>query len=150
MTINLILKPITGENRDIAEALTVFPHQAGYIETVRECLKEADQLDAWRPICILDGDIPIGFAMYGRITEPANTRLWFDRFLIDRRYQGKGYAKPVIQLILKDMQVHYPNTDIYLSVYEENQQAIALYQSFGFVFTGELDSKGEKIMLHTV
>ena len=56
MTINLILKPITGENRDIAEALTVFPHQAGYIETVRECLKEADQLDAWRPICILDGD----------------------------------------------------------------------------------------------
>ena len=63
MTINLILKPITGENRDIAEALTVFPHQAGYIETVRECLKEADQLDAWRPICILDGDIPIGFAM---------------------------------------------------------------------------------------
>ena len=150
VTINLILKPITGENRDIAEALTVFPHQAGYIETVRECLKEADQLDAWRPICILDGDIPIGFAMYGRITEPANTRLWFDRFLIDRRYQGKGYAKPAIQLILKDMQVHYPNTDIYLSVYEENQQAIALYQSFGFVFTGELDSKGEKIMLHTV
>ena len=109
------------ENRDIAEALTVLPHQAGYIETVRECLEEADQLDAWRPICILDGDIPIGFAMYGRITEPAYTRLWFDRFLIDRRYQGKGYAKPAIQLILKDMQVHYPNTDIYLSVYEERK-----------------------------
>lgn len=48
------------------------------------------------------------------------------------------------------MQVHYPNTDIYLSVYEENQQAIALYQFFGFVFTGELDSKGEKIMRLTV
>lgn len=63
VTISLILKPITGENRDIAEALTVLPHQAGYIETVRECLEEADQLDAWRPICILDGDIPIGFAM---------------------------------------------------------------------------------------
>lgn len=86
VTISLILKPITGENRDIAEALTVLPHQAGYIETVRECLEEADQLDAWRPICIFDGDIPIGFAMYGRITEPAYTRLWFDRFLIDRRY----------------------------------------------------------------
>lgn len=26
-----------------------------------------------------------------------------------------------IALILKDMQVHYPNTDIYLSVYEERK-----------------------------
>ena len=37
--------------------------------------------------------------------------------------------------------------DIYLSVYEENHVAISLYQSYGFKFNGELDTKGEKIMV---
>lgn len=109
-------------------------------------MEEADALKAWHPVCIYDGEILIGFAMYGQISEPAYTRLWFDRFLIDKHHQGKGYARPAIQLILKEMWTCYPNMDIYLSVYEENQKAIALYQSFGFMFTGELDTKGEKIM----
>lgn len=142
----LTLKPVTGENRKTVEQLEVYPHQAGYIESVRECMEEADKLDAWHPMCILDGDLLIGFTMYGIIPEPAYTRLWFDRFLIDRRYQGKGYARPAARLILGEIKQRYPDTDIYLSVYEENQLAISLYQSLGFVFTGELDTKGEKIM----
>ena len=35
---------------------------------------------------------------------------------------------------------------IYLSVYEENQAAIQLYESFGFEFTDEMDVNGEMIM----
>ena len=90
----------------------------------------------------------IGFTMYGMILEPAYTRLWFDRLLIDKQHQGKGYAKPAVQLILQEIRTHYPNTDIYLSVYAENHPAIALYRSFGFEFTGELDTKGEEIMIY--
>lgn len=41
----------------------------------------------------------------------------------------------------------YPNTDIYLSVYEENKTAVSLYKLFGFEFNGELDTKGEKVMV---
>ena len=41
----------------------------------------------------------------------------------------------------------YPNNDIYLSVYEDNQHAIDLYRLYGFNFNGELDTKGEKIMV---
>ena len=59
------------------------------------------------------------------ILEPAYTRLWFDRLLIDKQHQGKGYAKPAVQLILQEIRSHYPNTDIYLSVYAENHPAIA-------------------------
>ena len=90
----------------------------------------------------------IGFTMYGMIQEPAYTRLWFDRLLIDKQHQGKGYAKPAAQLIPQEIRTHYPNTDIYLSVYAENHSAIALYRSFGFEFTGELDTKGEEIMIY--
>lgn len=95
----------------------------------------------------MDGDILIGFAMYGEIAEPKGTRVWFDRFLIDKNHQGKGYAKPVFELILNKIKSLYTNKDIYLSVYEDNEHAIKLYKSFGFVFTGKLDINGEKIML---
>lgn len=147
MTIKLTLEPVTIKNRIMAERLEVFPHQVNFVESVRECLKEADELSAWHPVCIWDGDTLIGFAMYGKIPELMNTRLWFDRFLLDKHHQGKGYAKPAFRLVLDEIQTQYPNTNIYLSVYEENQQAITLYQSMGFHFTGELDTKGEKIML---
>ena len=51
-------------------------------------MKEADQLAAWHPMCIYDNDTMIGFTMYGMILEPAYTRLWFDRLLIDKQHQG--------------------------------------------------------------
>lgn len=145
---NLSLKPVTYKNHRAAEAPEVFPYQTGFIESVAEYMKEADQLAAWHPMCIYDKDSIMGFTMYGMIQEPAYTRLWFDCLLIDKQHQGKGYAKPAVQLILQEIRTHYPNTDIYLSVYAQNHPAIALYRSFGFAFTGELDTKGEEIMIY--
>lgn len=145
---NLSLKPVTYKNHRAAEAPEAFPYQTGFIESVAECMKEADQLAAWHPMCIYDKDSIMGFTMYGMILEPAYTRLWFDRLLIDKQHQGKGYAKPAVQLILQEIRTHYPNANIYLSVYAENHPAIALYRSFGFAFTGELDTKGEEIMIY--
>jgi len=45
---NLSLIPVTSKNRRAAEELEVFPHQTGFIESVAECMKEADQLAAYR------------------------------------------------------------------------------------------------------
>lgn len=65
----LRIVPVTAENRIAAENLQVYPNQIGYIESVVDCLKEADNLSDWRPMCIYDGDLLIGFTMYGRIKE---------------------------------------------------------------------------------
>lgn len=64
------------------------------------------------------------------------------------KYQGRGYAKAAIRLILRRIINEYPNESIYLSVYEENATAISIYKYYGFEFTGEIDTKGEKIMLY--
>lgn len=141
------IAPVTQQNRPIAEALEVHPHQSGYIEPVGECLEEADQLSDWRPVCIWEEETMVGFAMYGRIQEEGRARVWFDRLLIDRRYQGRGHARDAMEQILSLIWEQYPSEDIYLSVYEENQIAIALYQGYGFRFNGELDTKGEKVMV---
>ena len=40
----------------------------------------------------------------------------------------------------------YHKKRIYLSVVEANRPAAALYESFGFRFTGERDTHGERVM----
>lgn len=137
---------VNDENRKEVEGLTVFSEQADFIESVNECLQEADELDLWRPVGIYDNDTLIGFAMYGYFPAPAQGQLWLDRLLIDKKYQGKGYGKQAVVSLLDRLHTEYQSNTVYLSVYENNPHAIRLYQQIGFRFNGEYDSKGEHIM----
>lgn len=85
--------PITEENRREVENLQLFPEQRSYIESVPECLAEAEQTREWRTVGIYDGPTVVGFAMYGCFAQPEpEGQLWLDRLLIDRAYQGRGYG----------------------------------------------------------
>lgn len=46
----LHFEPVNSENRREAENLSVFSEQSGFIESVGECLQEADNLNLWRPV----------------------------------------------------------------------------------------------------
>ena len=140
--------PVDSSNRAEAEQLQVHESQIHFIESVKECMEEADQLDLWHPVAIYDGDTMVGFSMYGfYVEEDGSGRLWFDRLLIDKRFQGHGYGRQAISVCLHRMRREYPLQDIYLSVYDPNKNAIALYESCGFHFNGELDTNGERIMV---
>ena len=104
----IVIEPVTERNRSIAEKLEVYSDQSGYIESVKECMQEADQLKDWRPVCIVNDGTIVGFAMYGRIREDKRARLWFDRLLIDKNYQGRGYAKQAMNIFLKQWQINIP------------------------------------------
>ena len=137
---------VNDENRKEVEGLTVFSEQAGFIESVNECLQEADELELWRPVGIYDSDTLIGFAMYGYFPEPTPGQLWLDRLLIDKKYQGKGYGKQAVFSLLDRLHAEYQSDTVYLSVYENTPRAIRLYQQIGFRFNGKYDTKGEHIM----
>ena len=95
---------------------------------------------------IYKGDKPIGFAMIGYDIpyEPDNdlnenyrfTRssyfIW--RFMIDRRYQGRGYGKEAMKLILDFIRSAPCRQSEYawLCYDPENTAARKLYASFGF------------------
>ena len=143
----MTLCPVTEENRAAAERLAVAPGQEDFIESVPECLREADALSDWRPMLICADGAPVGFTMYGDIRCETPARLWFDRLLIDGHCQHRGLGRRAVETILRRLRQDYPGKDIYLSAYEDNERAIALYRSFGFAFNGELDTKGEKIMV---
>ena len=90
----IVLKPITKQNRAEALALHVAKGQEGFVESVAQCLKEADEYDVWRPVALYVEGKMVGFAMYGFFPMylPAG-RVWMDRLLIDERFQHKGYGK---------------------------------------------------------
>lgn len=100
------------------------------------------------PFAVFDDDTPVGFVMmsYGMDRSwddpPAiaenNYCIW--RFMIDERYQNRGYGKQVLQLALEFVR-SFPcgRSDIcWLSYEADNNVARKLYRSFGFEETGEI------------
>ena len=105
------------------------------------------------PYGIYDGEQPIGFLMIGygdtdweNAPEVAhgNYSLW--RFMIDKRYQGRGYGKAAMDAVLKMLRNNPcgPAKYCWLSYEPENTVAKKLYRSFGFWENGEMD--GEEIV----
>ena len=143
----LRIVPVTEELRAEAEALTVALGQEHFIETVAECMHEADEISDWEPVCIYDGETLVGFSMYGYMRCEQRSRVWFDRLLIDARFQRRGYGRESVRVLLDRIRQEFPSQDIYISAYEDNPVAIALYRSFGFCINGERDINGEQIMV---
>lgn len=142
---------ISEENRSIALSLDVSSEQKSFIESVSDCLKEAESNSLWHPILIKLDDFYVGFAMYGLFKEEGEGgRAWLDRFLIDEKHQGHGYSKLILPELMSKIKKEFSCNEIYLSIYEKNSVALRLYQRFGFDFNGELDINGEKVMIAKV
>ena len=85
-------------------------------------------------LAICDGGVPVGFLMVTR--EEAVWELW--RFMIGAEFQHRGYGRQALGLVLEWMQAR-GGERCKLSYEPENTPAAALYRSFGFRETGELD-----------
>lgn len=147
----LHFEPVTPQNRAAVTKLAVSAGQTGYIESVADCLREADACSRWRPLAIYQDARLIGFAMYGFFWWPYLPlgRLWMDRLLIDARFQGRGYGAAALKGLLERLEKEYPRRrKIYLSVVPGNETALALYSRFGFHLTGEKDTHGEDVMVY--
>lgn len=145
---SLAIKNIDESNREEILKLKVSKSQESFIETIEACLDEASEDPKWKTVGVYDKDIAVGFAMYALfLDEGKNGRVWLDRFLISQEYQGKGYGENGIKLLIKQLYNEYGYKKIYLSVYDINKKAIDLYKKIGFDFNGEIDIKGEKVMV---
>ncbi len=152
------LREISGENlRDIL-ALKVAPEQEHFVASNDISIMEAYLAlryhgHVW-PFGIYRDDTPVGFCMVGYGVDdewkdaPAVARdsynIW--RLMVDRRYQGRGYGKEAFRCMLDFIlsQPCGPAEKCWLSYEPENDRARALYESFGFRETGEMD--GEEVI----
>ena len=106
------------------------------------------------PFGIYDDDKAVGFLMVGYETDEywenppeiarKNYNLW--RFMIDERYQHRGYGREAMKLALDFIRRRPCGEAQYcwLSYEPENAVARELYHPFGFRETGEMD--GEEVV----
>lgn len=105
------------------------------------------------PFGIYLGKKPIGFVMVGyngyEEGEPEyfkNTYfVW--RFMIDKRWQGKGYGRQAFQMTLDFIRTYPcgPSDLCWLSYEPENEAAKKLYASFGFMEDPDNYKEGEEM-----
>ncbi|WP_411168722.1 GNAT family N-acetyltransferase [Clostridium sp. MB05] len=90
----------------------------------------------WTVKAIYNDDLIIGFTMYGYCYEYDFYEIC--RFMIDHKYQGKGYGKISLGKIIDEMKKLKDCKDIYISFDPKNNIAKSLYESIGFKDTGRI------------
>ena len=109
-----------------------------------------------QPFGIYDGETPVGFLMIGYDIfdeedlkqyplSKNNYIIW--RFMIDEKYQNRGYGKEAMRLALEFIRT-FPCGEAeycWLSYEPENEVAKKLYRSFGFVEADKLPEGWDEI-----
>lgn len=112
------------------------------------------QKEAWFRAIAAD-DTLVGFVMledWTRFPDERAAHLYRDeqyvalwRFLIDGRWQGLGYGRQALQLVIDHVRTHCKVPQMLLSYVPGEGSPEPLYRSFGFEPTGDMD--GDEIIM---
>ncbi len=146
----ITIKTLQKDEWDNILKLSVADGQESFIESAQTCLNDANNNAydiQWNLYAVYLCDEMIGFAMHGKLKlKPLSlTQVWLDRFMIDARFQGKGFGKSAMNLIIEKLYSDYNCKKIYLSVFPNNSLAISMYMRLGFKKTLFKESTGERI-----
>ncbi|MBE9046810.1 GNAT family N-acetyltransferase [Pleurocapsales cyanobacterium LEGE 10410] len=86
---------------------------------------------------------PIGFVMLEDKPEEAECYLW--RFMIDARYQGMGFGRRALLLVIDRVKTRPNATELLTSVVQKEGSPQSFYEKLGFKLTGEYE-EDEAIM----
>ena len=148
---NLKLVPIDDSNREAVLKLSVREDQP-FVAPNDVSLRQADEANAEhpgyaRPFAIYADETLVGFCMfaYDPENEDPAERYWLWRFMIDQKYQDRGYG----QAALGEIMQYFKNNGadrLYLSTEPENERGLHVYHKAGFRETGVIDSEEAVLM----
>jgi diamine N-acetyltransferase len=85
---------------------------------------------------IYAAETPVGFIMLYQIPNRGYYYLW--RFMIDIKYQGKGYGTKALEKVITKIKKNPKAKAVKLSLVKMDGGAEPFYRKFGFEFTGEI------------
>ncbi|HUU46586.1 MAG TPA: GNAT family N-acetyltransferase [Acidobacteriota bacterium] len=131
----ITLRKITRETLQAILDLHVSRRQEQFVASNAKSIAQAYfHEEAWFRAIYAD-DTPVGFVMLFEIPEKAQYWLW--RFMIDVRYQGKGYGRRALELLIAHVKTR-PNAKLlYLSHRWGEGDPGGFYRKMGFVYTGD-------------
>ena len=91
-----------------------------------------------RVLAVADGETVVGLLLVKDMDEePACYDL--QQCMIDDRYQGCGYGKAALELLLDQLRAEGKYRDVEVCVHRDNEAALALFTGAGFRDTGYVD-----------
>lgn len=143
------LREITPDNYDECLTLKVRDDQKDCVASNVKSLAEAWVFYAVaRPFAIYNNDTMVGFLMVDIDPNLIGSHdlcfLW--RFMIDAKYQGNGYGKAAMELVIDYVKTNFYPKTFETSVTPGNDAAEKLYRSFGFEPNGKYEGD-EKVLV---
>ena len=136
------LSEITEKNRSEVAALEVEDSQKGYLDTAEGILKRGEiyRENNAKVFAICDDETVVGVAL---VKDFADEPLGYDlqQFLIDKRFQGRGYGYAALKLILEYLKKDGRYDHVEVCVKEADKPARNLYKKCGFVDSGYIDEE---------
>ena len=136
------LREVTGPTVRSISLLQVAPSQRGFVAPNAVSFAEAMfEPKAWFRAVVAD-DVPVGFVMLSVNEVEPEYYLW--RFMIDERYQGRGYGRAAIGLLIDHVRTLPRATELLVSWNPADGGPEPFYRGLGFEPTGEVD-EGEVV-----
>lgn len=134
------LASITENNYKDIMGLKVSKEQEGLVSSnVLSLAKAYVFRDIAVPFAIFDDDLMVGFIMLRLNEEYRDYFIW--QFMIDARYQGRGYGKQAFEQAIEWMRSDGRFNQVVTTYIKGNVQAEKLYTQFGFQKTNEADDE---------
>ena len=136
----LRLIDVNEENWMDVRRLAVSDAQKGFLDSAVGILARGYvyRANRARVIGIADGDTVVGVALVKDLDEePACYDL--QQFLIDSRYQGRGFGTEALRLILSDLAAERKYDCVEVCVKKDDAAALRVYEKTGFCDTGYVD-----------
>jgi len=153
---SLKICPVTKDNWRELSTLRVRDDQANFVATNLQSIAEAqfgfdDQpgFGHWDAVSfgIYDENKPVGFFMLGYNYLNPKMQAYVIRLMVDEKFQGRGYGKCAMNWILDHFRGNARVRTLAINYESNNNPARALYASFGFRETGEIEQNGEVVAI---
>ena len=132
------LKQVTVDTFQECIGLSVTDEQRDFCASNLYSIAESKVEPLAIPTCIFIDNQMVGFILYGPDNSDDGMYMALDRFMIDKRFQGKGYGKSALVKLIDIIKNDFPEyKEITLSFNPENIASEKLFTGFGFVKTGK-------------
>ncbi|MDD1795189.1 GNAT family N-acetyltransferase [Enterovibrio sp. ZSDZ42] len=138
------LEQITKQNIYKVIKLSLSEQQQKFVSTNAFSMAESAVNPDYQPrAAVMEGEV-VGFAMYTEwvnavwMKEQKPSEYYIPRVMIDKSYQGKGYGRSLMELLLDEIKEKNPRA-IHIVYCAKNTAAKNLYDSLGFVEYGKDD-----------
>jgi diamine N-acetyltransferase len=139
------LREVTGDTVWVVCNLRVSKEQEQFVAPNAFSIAQAHfSPEAWFRAIYAD-EVPVGFVMLKQVPEKGSYYLW--RFMVDERYQKKGYGRRALQLVIEHVRSMPHADELTLSYHKGDGCPQPFYEKLGFRDTGGMISSEYEMKL---